>query len=269
MIKVKHKLSASRPRNPAFLKWLPYWMLGIFVAPSCLFGGEMPTTYDKTTIRYPSMFVGQIWAKSGESSTPVHESQEGQASARSRENSSSDLKTNPGNKGAATEKNSTPVKKNLSPAGAQRSPAVNKEAAQDSEAKKKLKQRRLKTVQALKGRNESAKASNQESPLPAAGKEIQKTSNEKTMQLKKTALSRGTGIATSRANYPGKNWHHKKELYDVECGQKLARVVVTYYFDKEETLLNSKVTPDAEWYHIYPGSLEERLYVELCHPSMY
>ncbi|MEE9912897.1 MAG: hypothetical protein K4571_14380 [Deltaproteobacteria bacterium] len=260
MIKVKKILPVSKRFNPTILHLILYAITGIFLAPACLWASEVITTYDKKTIRYPSMFVGQIWAKSGETPTPAREGDGERISASTREKSSSNLQADPVITGA-------PVEKNSSPAITQSGPVIKKESVPDPEIKKQLRQKRLKTIQALDKGKAKKTASNPSWSLPASSKENQKTSEGNTIKQRNTASSRATGFVTARAARSGKNWHHKQELYDVECSYKLARVVVTYYFDREETLLGSNVTPDAGWYHIYPGSLEEKLYVELCHPS--
>ena len=261
MIKKTKITPASKLSTPFIVRLSLCGMIGMLLAPFSLFGEEA-TTYDKTTIRYPSMFVGQIWAKSGEPSAPSREAERGQIPAKSRENASARLKTNSSATDAAMENNS-------SPATARNPSAAAKEPAPGNETKKKLKQKRLKTVQALKERNAQKTATNSTPSMPVPDREVSKASEDGTLQIKKTASSRSTAVSVSGVRRPGKSWHSKQELYDVECGQKLARVVVTYYFDKEKTLISSRVTPDAQWYHIYPGSLEEKLYVELCHPSMY
>ncbi len=226
------KLPASNQFNPVIVYLIIYLITGIFLTPTCLFADEVITTYDKKTIWHPSMFVGRIWARSGDAPTPVVEGNEGRISTGAKEKSSTNLKAGP-----------------------------------NSEIKKKLKQKRLKTIQALEKEKAQKTVSNQSSPPPALNIENQKTSEGKTMLPIKTASSKAAGFVSPRARQSGRNWHHKQELYDVECGQKLARVVATYYFDKEEKILSSNVYPDPQWYHIYPRSLEEKLYVEVCHPS--
>jgi len=100
------------------------------------------------------------------------------------------------------------------------------------------------------------------------GKENQKTSTDKPDQPKKILLAEAKRPEIVKTDKPVKNWHHKQELFDIDCSEKLARVVVTYYFDKRETVLKSSQTPDAQWYHIYPGSFEEQLYIEICNPHL-
>ena len=253
-------LTASKQFNLVIIHLILYVVIGIFLLPSILFAGEVITTYDKKTMWYPSMFVGRIWVKSGEAAPHVLEGDEGQISSGAKEKSSSNLKADPSSNGASVEKSS-------STAITQSAPAITTESLRSSEIKKKLKKKRLKAVRTL-GKEKALKtASNQSSPTQASNKENQKTSEVKTIQPIKTASSKAAAFVSPRARHSGRNWHHKQELYDVECGQKLVRVVATYYFDREETLLSSKVYPDPQWYHIYPRSLEEKLYVELCHPS--
>ena len=254
------KLPASNQFNPVIVYLIIYLITGIFLTPTCLFADEVITTYDKKTIWHPSMFVGRIWARSGDAPTPVVEGNEGRISTGAKEKSASSIKSAPSSNGVAVEKNS-------STEITQSAPVVTTESVRSYEIKKQLKQKRLKTIQALEKEKAQKTVSNQSSPPPALNIENQKTSEGKTMLPIKTASSKAAGFVSPRARQSGRNWHHKQELYDVECGQKLARVVATYYFDKEEKILSSNVYPDPQWYHIYPRSLEEKLYVEVCHPS--
>ena len=251
---------SSKQFKPLIIHLILFVVTGIFLAPTCLFAGEVITTYDKKNIWYPSMFVGRIWVKSGEAPPPALEGDEGRASTGAKENSSSSLKADPGSNGAAVEKNS-------STAITQSAPVIKTESVRSAEIKKKLKQKRLKTIQALEKGKAKKTASDQLSPTQASNKENQKTSEGKPIQPIKTASSKAAGLVTPGARQSGRSWHHKQELYDVECGQKLVRVVATYFFDREETLLGSNISTEPQWYHIYPGSVEEKLYVELCHPS--
>jgi hypothetical protein len=197
--------------------------IGIFMMPSFLCAQESTQTYDRESIRYPSMNTGQVWAKIGKDSfsDPRQESQ-----------------------------------------------LMKHDISQDGETRVIKKTIPKTSRQAYK-------------------KENQKASTNKSVHIKKIHLSKGTtsealkadGYGKNRqlkqelhdsemqkSNQPKKNWHHKQELYDVDCGEKLARVVFTYYFDKQERLLGSSPTHDAKWQHIYPGSFEEQLYTEICHP---
>jgi hypothetical protein len=197
--------------------------IGIFTLPSFLCAQESSQTYDRDTIRYPSMNTGQVWAKIGKSSF-----------------------SNPG----------------------QVSQIMKNDSAQNGEARTSKKAQ--------------PKISNQENK-----KEIQKASTDRSLQKKKVHLAKKTSSETPKSDEYGKNrqstkelhdsemqtasplkknWHHKQELYDVDCAEKLARVVFTYYFDKQEKLLGSRQTNDSKWKHIYPGSFEEQLYTEICHP---
>jgi len=253
-------LPALKQFNPVIIHLILYVIIGIFLTPTCLFAAEVITTYDQKTIWYPSMYVGRIWARSGEAPPRAPEGNEGRISTGAKEKSSINLKADSGSNGATGEKNT-------SDAITKSAPVITPESLRSSEIKKKLKQKRLKTIQALEKGKVQKTASNQSSPPQASNKENRKTSEVKTIQQRKTASSKAIGFITPGARQTGRNWHHKQELYDVECGQKLARVVATYYFDREEILLSSNVSPDPQWYHFYPGSLEEKLYVELCHPS--
>lgn len=259
--KLDKRLPSLKQVKPLIMSLIPFVVTGMFLAPGCLFAGEVITTYDKKNIWYPSMFVGRIWVKSG-GAPPANGGDEGQVLTGTRENSSSGLKADPRSNGAE-------VEKNPSVAIAKSAPAVKTESARSAEIKEKLKQKRLKTIQALARGKTKKTASDKSSSVQASnsGKQNQKTSGGKPVQPLKTASSKESGLVTPAARQSARSWHHKQELYDVECGQKLVRVVATYFFDKEETLLGANVSPDPQWYHIYPGSVEEKLYVELCRPS--
>jgi hypothetical protein len=253
-------------------------LIALFLLPSFLFADQLTHTYDKQSIRYPSMDTGQVWAKIGATPSPALKMGAVWISTKTGENSSSNLKTNDVRTGTTIGENSsfnlnrdtgqvrTTVGENSLPTVTQGSPVINNDLVQDTEIKKRLKSRRLKTIQALENGNARKASLNKSLPLKALNKENQKTSAGKSVQPRKTVSSEGTGFSIPKTRHPGKNWHHKQELYDVECGLKLARVVVTYYFDRKEKLLSSNISPDAEWYHIYPGSFEEELYAEICHP---
>lgn len=253
-------------------------LIALFLVPSFLFADQLTHTYDKQSIRYPSMDTGQVWAKIGVTPSPALKMDAGRIWTKAGENSSSNLKMNSGRTGTTIGENSSPtlnrdtgqvqttVGDNSSPTVTQGSPIIKNELAPDSEIKKRIKLRRLKALRALENGNTQKASLNKSLPLKAQDKENQKTSTGKSVQPKKTASSEGTGLEIPRTSQPGKNWHHKQELYDVECGLKLARVVVTYYFDRRDTLLSSSISPDAQWNHIYPGSFEEKLYTEICNP---
>ena len=309
-----NKTSTTSIRYKTVILSLIFYIIGLYLAPSCWPAGDVVATYDKKTIRYPSMFVGHIWVKSGEGSSAVRDGSEGRISTRNQETASSDLKTNPDGTGAKTENDST---RSLTKS----SEDNKKESVRQSETIKQLKQKRLKTIQAREKRkaekaaaeqsarqgavkenektaeNKSSKATSKpSSSMQVAGtddekisegnsqkatskpsssqhvagkdKENEMTSEGKTTQLKTSASARATDVSLFRTGRLGKNWHHKQDLYAVECGQRLARVVATYYFDRSESLVSSKVHPENEWYHICPGSMEEKLFVELCHPTI-
>ena len=216
----------------AFIKIVLHWglikvvlfiFIGTFMLPSFLYAQESKQTYDRDSIRYPSMNTGQVWAKIGKDSfsDPSQEYQ-----------------------------------------------LMKHDITQDGETKMLKKTLPKTSRQAYK-------------------KENQKASTNKSVHLKKIHLAKVTTSEAPKTDGYGKNrqlkqelhdsemqksnlsknnWHHKQELYDVDCGEKLARVVFTYYFDKKERLLGSSPTHDAKWQHIYPGSFEEQLYTEICHP---
>ena len=253
-------------------------LIALFLLPPFLFADQSTQTYDKQTIRYPSMDTGQVWAKSGATPAPPLKTDPGQIRPQVGENSSSNLNTSTGrNETKSGENASSNLKKetgqvrttageNSSPTVTQGSQIIKNESAPDTEAKKRMKLRRLKALRAQENGNNQKIALHTSSPMKTGNSGIQKTSVSKSEQPRKTASSQGSGLEIKKNSQAGKNWHHKQELYDVECGLKLARVVVTYYFDRRDTLLNSNLSPDAEWYHIYPGSFEEKLYTEICNP---
>ena len=207
----------------------------VFTLPSLLFAEEPVRTYDRQSIRYPSMDTGQVWAKI-------------------RKNSYSNL-----NKESQLGKN---------------------DITQDREIKR-VKKLPSKTSRPIR-KSESQITSRQTDKQENQNKSLNKTS-----QLTKVNFTEGitseipksnpggedrhheqelNDSEAPKSNQPEKNWNYKQVLYDVDCSQKKARVLVTYYFDKSDKPLGLKQTPDAKWYHIYPRSFEEQLYTEICHP---
>ncbi len=223
------------------------------------------------------MDTGQVWAKIGGTSSPTPKMDTGRTWKKAGGNSSN-LKVDAGKTGAALGENAlsdltkdtgqihTMSGENSSPTLIHGSPIIRNEYAPKSEIKKRLKARRLKTLRSLENGNNQKASVNTSSLLEIRDKENQKTSAEKPVTPKKIPPPERTVFETHKTNQPVKNWHHKHALYDVECGLKMARVVVTYYFDKRDTLLSSNISPDSQWYHIYPGSFEEKLYEDICHP---
>ena len=136
-------MPAPKQFNPLIIKLMFYVISGILLTPSYLLAGDVITTYDKKTIWYPSMYVGRIWARSGEAKPPSLEGEKGRISTEAKEKSSSSIKADPSIKGAAVDKSS-------STAITQGAPVVTTESVRSSEIKKKLKQKRLKTIQAMK-----------------------------------------------------------------------------------------------------------------------
>jgi hypothetical protein len=199
--------------------------IGIFMLPSFLCAQESTQTYNRESIRYPSMTTGQVWAKIGKDSfsDPRQESQ---------------LMKNDIPQGGETK-----VIKKTTPKTSR--PAYKKENQnQKASTNKSIP---IKKIHVAKGTTSEAPKADE------YGNNRQLKQELHTSEMQKSSL-------------PKKNWHHKQELYDVDCGEKLARVVFTYYFDKQERLLGSSPTHDAKWQHIYPGSFEEQLYTEICHP---
>jgi hypothetical protein len=253
-------------------------LIALFLLPSFLFADQSTQTYDKQTIRYPSMDTGQVWVKSGATPPPPLNTGPGQIRPTVGDNSSSNLNTNTGRNTTTTGGNASPnlnretgqvrttPGENSSPTATQGSQITKNESAPDTEAKKRMKLRRLNALRAQENGNNQKIALHTSSPVKTGTSGTQKTSVSKSEQPRKTASSQGSGIELQKTSQAGKTWHHKQELYDVECGLKMARVVVTYYFDRRDTLLKSSISPDAEWYHIYPGSFEEKLYTDICHP---
>jgi len=287
IINVRKTFPKSKPSVATGLSLMLY-IVSLCLIPCCLQAAEIASTVDTKTIHYPSMFVGQVWVRSGEPSSQPKDGGEGRIVTGREENSSSNLKT---------DHDSTAVKgdKKSPSAVTQVSSDIKKESAPDSEAIKKLKEKRLKNLQAQEKRKAKTTSSDGTS-LPVAGKEEEnnpegkikktasnrafsaqaagkekaqeKTSEGKAAQLKMLASVRTTDAAISNMGSPGKKWHHKQDLYNVECGQRLARVVSTYYFDQNGSLVSSKIHSDDQWYHIYPGSVEEKIFIEVCHPTI-
>ena len=174
MIIVDKMLPVSKQFNQLIIRLIFYVIIGIFLTPTCLFAGEVISTYDKKTIWYPSMYVGRIWARSGEAPPPALEGDEERISTGTKEKSSTNLKADPSSNGATVEKNSLT-------AITQSAPVITAESVRSSEIKRKLKQKRLKTIQALEKEKAQKTASNQSSSTQATNKESQKTSEGKTM----------------------------------------------------------------------------------------
>ena len=209
----------------------------VFTLPSLLFAEEPVRTYDRQSIRYPSMDTGQVWAKI-------------------RKNSYSYSNLN------------------------KESQLGNNDITQDRETKR-VKKLPSKTSRSIR------KSESQITSRQTDKKEDQKNSLNKTSPLTKVNFTEGMTWEIPKSNpggedrhyeqepydseipkskQSGKNWNYKQVLYDVDCSEKKARTLVTYYFDKSDKPLGLKQTPDAKWYHIYPRSFEEQLYTEICHP---
>jgi hypothetical protein len=207
----------------------------VFTLPSLLFAEEPLRTYDRQSIRYPSMDTGQVWAKI-------------------RKNSYSNLN--------------------------KESQLGNNDITQDRETKR-VKKLPSKTSRSIR------KSESQITSRQTDKKKDQNNSLNKTPQLTKVNFTEGMtseipkshpggedrlheqelyDSETPKSKQPGKNWNYKQVLYDVDCSEKKARTLVTYYFDKSDKPLGLKQTPEAKWYHIYPRSFEEQLYTEICNP---
>jgi hypothetical protein len=223
-------------------------IIGIFMLPSFLCAQESKQTYDKDSIRYPSMNTGQVWAKIGKDGLPIpgHNSQQIMKNDSTQNGDAKALtKTQP--------KVSSQVYKNGVP---------------NSEATLQKKTQYKASNQTYKKGNQNAVTNNllQQRRGHIAKKKTSETpksdDSEKNRQLKPEMNDSDKQMAYNL----NRGWHHKRELYDVDCAEKLARVVFTYYFDKQEKVVGSKQTNDAKWQHIYPGSFEEQLYIDICHP---
>jgi hypothetical protein len=235
-------------------------LIGMFALPSLVFAAEPTQSYDRQSIRYPSMYTGQIWAKVGGNSSPNLDVGAGKASTKIGGDS-------PSNPGADTKQVSTKGEGSSASGLNQESKILKNETNQGTEIKKRLKKKSSRKVRAQNNNgSQTVTANNKPLQLISDNKENQKTSTNKPVQPKRILLADGKKAEMPKVDPPAKNWHHKQELYDIDCSEKLARVVVTYYFNKREALLKSSKTPDAEWYHIYPGSFEEHLYTEICNP---
>ncbi|HYA13470.1 MAG TPA: hypothetical protein VEF33_03940 [Syntrophales bacterium] len=243
-----------------------YILIGMFILPPLVFAAEPTQSYDRESIRYPSMYTGQIWAKIGAQSSP---SPAKSVLTKVGGDSSPNLNTETGNAspkpGGDTKQVSANNEGNSSP-----SPQIQKsETTQGTEVKKRLKKKSSQKVRVQNNKVSQATAvNNKPLPLKKDDKESQKTPADKPVQAKKIVLAEGKRPETVKADKAVKNWHHKQELFDIDCSEKLARVIVTYYFDKRETILKASQTPDAQWYHIYPGSFEDQLYIEICNPHL-
>jgi hypothetical protein len=256
-----------------------YILIGIFALPSFVYAAQAMQTYDRQSIRYPSMYTGQIWAKIGGNSSPNLDMGAGKVSTKVGGDSSPNLNGEAGkastkvggnsssNPSADTKQVSTKDNGSSAPSLNRESRILKNETNQGTETKKRLKKKSSQKVRAQYNKgSQTVTANNKPLQLITDNKENQKTSTNKPVQPKKFLLADGKKSEIAKADQPLKNWHHKQELYDIDCSEKLARVVDTYYFDKRETLLKSSQTPDAKWYHIYPGSFEEQLYTEICNP---
>ena len=290
------KIAASRKKrfHTGLVKLFLYMLIGIFTLPSFAFAAEPAQSYDRQSIRYPSMYTGQIWAKIGAKSSPnLDMSARNVSSNKVGGDSSANLNGEAGkaltravgntsaSPGADTRQVSTKDDGSRIPNVNQETKVRKNETTRGTETKKRWKKKSPQKVRAQNNKGNQTATLNNKASQPAAetainkplqpttdNKEDQKTSTDKPDQPKKIVLAEGKKPGIAKADQPVKNWHHKQELYDIDCSEKLARVVVTYYFDKRETLLKSSQTPEAQWYHIYPGSFEEQLYIEICNPHL-
>jgi hypothetical protein len=197
--------------------------IGILTLPSFLHAQESTQTYDRDSIRYPSMNTGQVWAKIGQETV-----------------------LNPGQESQIMNNNST----------------QNGEAKISKKTQPKISNKSYKKI----NQKESTNKLLQKKKVHLANKTTSETAKSDEYGKNRQSKQELHGSEMQKTNHLKKSWHHKQELYDVDCGEKLARVVFTYYFDKQERLLGSSPTDNAKWQHIYPGSFEEQLYTEICHP---
>lgn len=223
-------------------------LIGIFILSPSLCAQESKQTYDKDSIRYPSMNTGQVWAKIGKDGLPI------------------------------PSHNSQQIMKN--------------DSAQNGDAKAITKTQPKVSSQAYKNGVPNSEATLQKKTQSKASNQTYKKGNQNAvtnnlLQKRRGHVAKKTTSEAQKSDENGKNkqsnpemnvsdkqmaynlnrgWHHKRELYDVDCAEKLARVVFTYYFDRQDRLVGSRQTNDAKWQHIYPGSFEEQLYTDICHP---
>jgi len=218
----------------------------VFTLPSLLFAEEPVRTYDRQSIRYPSMDTGQVWAKIRKNSYSNlnKESQLGKK-----------VKKLPS-------KTSRPIRKS-------ESQITSRQTDQKENQNKFLnKTSPLTKVNFTEGMTSEIPKSNPGGEDRHYEQELNDSEVPKSNQSGKNWNYRQAlyNSEMPKSKQPGINWNYKQVLYDVDCSQKKARALVTYYFDKSDKPLGLKQTPDAKWYHIYPRSFEEQLYTEICHP---
>jgi hypothetical protein len=254
---VKTQQEVNHRNMMYFIRILRQWKLiqlflaiiiGIFMLPSFLCAQESKQTYDKDSIRYPSMNTGQVWAKIGKDGLPIpgHNSQQIMKNDSAQNGDAKALtKTQP--------KVSSQVYKNGVP-NSEATPQKKTQSKASNQTYKKGNQNAVTSNLLQKRRGHIAKKTTSVTPKSDDNGKNRQSKTEMNDSDKQMAYNLNRG------------WHHKRELYDVDCAEKLARVVFTYYFDKQEKVVGSKQTNDAKWQHIYPGSFEEQLYTDICHP---
>ena len=209
----------------------------VFTLPSLLFAEEPVRTYDRQSIRYPSMDTGQVWAKIRKNSYSY-----------SNLNKESQL----GNNDITQDRETKRVKK--LPSKTSRSIRKSESQITSRQTDKKEDQKNSLNKTSPLTKVNFTEGMTWEIPKSNPGGEDRHYEQE----------PYDSEIPKSKQS--GKNWNYKQVLYDVDCSEKKSRTLVTYYFDKSDKPLGLKQTPDAKWYHIYPRSFEEQLYTEICHP---
>ena len=228
----------------------------VFTLPSLLFAEEPVRTYDRQSIRYPSMDTGQVWAKIRKNSY----SNLNKESQLGKNDITQDRETKRVKK--LPSKTSRPIRKSKSQITSRQ---TDKKENQNNSLNKTS---QLTKVNFTEGMTSEIPKSNPGGDDRHDEQELNDSEVPKSNQSGKNWNYRQAlyNSEMPKSKQPGINWNYKQVLYDVDCSQKKARVLVTYYFDKSDKPLGLKQTPDAKWYHIYPRSFEEQLYIEICNP---
>ena len=267
-------MAANKKKNlcTVLVKAILCLIIGPLTLTSFVFAAEPIQSYDRQSIRYPSMYTGQIWAKIGAKPSPKLDMAERNSSTKRGDPSpEADMEKGNASAGIGADKKWVANKDegNTSSSLNKDTKIQKNEATQNTEIKKRLKKKISQKVKTQNNKGSQPTAVNNKPLTPKTDvKESSSKPANKSVRQEKNVLAGGKTIEIAKADKPVKNWHHKQELFDIDCSEKLARVVVTYYFDRRETVLKSSQTPDAQWYHIYPGSFEEQLYIEICNPHL-
>ena len=224
----------------------------VFTVPSLLFAEEPVRTYDRQSIRYPSMDTGQVWAKIRKNSY-------------SNLNKESQLGNNDITQDRETKRIKKLPSKRSRPIRKSESQITSRQTDKGHQNNSLNKTSPLTKVNFTEGMTSEIPKSNPggEDQQELNDSEVPKSNQSGKNWNYKQALYNSE---MPKSKQPGINWNYKQVLYDVDCSEKKARTLVTYYFDKSDKPLGLKQTPDAKWYHIYPRSFEEQLYIEICNP---